>query len=147
MISTPSTCHHTETSLRNATRRTLKMFISACSAEDHGVDVDDLVRGAVKRARPEQLKQRVGEDRRAVVDPGGDRDLADQVEPAGEPTPHRAAHLGRPVVQTPGGRVLRRDLGHPEPDDDHEYRDHRPAVGLHDRAAVVQAGSVERQRP
>ena len=32
MISTPVTCHHTDTSLRIATSFTLKMFISACSA-------------------------------------------------------------------------------------------------------------------
>ena len=53
----------------------------------HGVDVDHLVRRAVERAGPEQLQQRVGEDRGAVVDAGGDRDLPDQVEPAGEPAP------------------------------------------------------------
>ena len=29
MMTTPSTCHHTETSLRNATMRTLKTFRSS----------------------------------------------------------------------------------------------------------------------
>ena len=32
MIGTPTTCHQTETSFSSATSRTLKMFISACSA-------------------------------------------------------------------------------------------------------------------
>ncbi len=32
MITTPNTCHQTETSFRNATSRTLKMFITAWAA-------------------------------------------------------------------------------------------------------------------
>ncbi len=115
--------------------------------EDAGVHVDDLVRRGVERSRPKQVQQCVGEDRGAVVDAGGDRDLADQVEPASEPAPGRPSHLRSPVVQTARGRILRRDLGHPEPDDDHEDRDDRPAPRLLDRSPVVDARRVERERP
>ena len=147
MISTPMTCHHTEMSFSSATSLTLKMFISACRPRMAGVHVDDLVRRGMKRPRPEQVQQRVGEDRGAVVDSGRDRDLPDEVEPAGEPAPHRAAHLRGPVVETARSRVFRRDLGHAERDDDHEAGHDRPAVRLLDGASVVQARRVERERP
>ena len=72
-----------------------------------------------------------------VVDRGEDRDQAEQVEPAGEPAPHRAAELRRPPVDAARGRVRRDELGHAERDDEDEGRDDRPAPRDRDRAAVV----------
>src|ERR1700674_2815381 len=70
-----------------------------------------------------QVEQEVGEVGQAEVDAGGHRDLAQQIEPAGEPAPPRpviAAELRRPVVEPSGGRVAGADLSHGQADD----RDH-----------------------
>jgi hypothetical protein len=94
------------------------------------------------------LEEGVEEERRAEVDAGGDRHLAEEVEPAGEPRPGgRVARrqLGRPVVQPAGGREARADLGHRQPDDDDHDPDDRPAPHDDGRAAGVHAEPVEGQ--
>src|ERR1700729_1810781 len=53
-----------------------------------------------------EAEQRVQEGRGAVVDRGSDRDQAEQVEPAGEPRPPRAAELERPVVDPASSRYF-----------------------------------------
>ncbi len=50
MITTPATCHQTETSLSNATRRTLKTLTSREQTRITRVDVDHFVRRARERA-------------------------------------------------------------------------------------------------
>src|SRR5262249_36558589 len=67
------------------------------------------------------------EGREPVADRCGDGDLADQVEPAGCPTPARAAELRRPVVEPARRRERRGDLGHRERDDRGEDPDEQPA--------------------
>ena len=72
-----------------------------------------------------------------VVHRGEDRDQPEQVEPAGEPAPHRAAELGRPPVDAARGRERGDELGHAQRDDEDEGRDDRPAPRDRDRTAVV----------
>ncbi len=90
---------------------------------------------------PEQVQAverqgRVQERRRGVVDRRGHRHQADQVEPAGEPAPARAAELRRPVVDPARGRHRRRQLGHRERHQQDEAADHRPPDRDRDRTAV-----------
>ena len=98
----------------------------------------------VRVVEPE-VDQRRREDRQAVADRGGDGDLADEVEPAREPAPGRAAELRRPVVEAAGRRERGGDLGHRERDERRHETDQEPAPGDRDRAAVVERDVVRGQ--
>ncbi len=83
------------------------------------------------------------------VDPGGDGDLAEQVEPSGEPAPCPGVarrQLGGPVVEPARRRVAGADLCHPEPDDGGHDTDDDPAPhhvhGLAGRHAVAVEGEA-----
>ena len=91
------------------------------------------------------VEEHGAEGREPVADRGRDRDLADQVEPAGEPAPGRAAELRRPVVEAAGGRVGRGDLGHRERDDRAHEADEQPAPRDGDRAALLEGDVVRGQ--
>ena len=108
---------------------------------------EEVARDAVEEVEVERAEGDVHERGAAVVDRGGDRDEADEVEPAGEPAPRRAAELGRPPVDAAGRRVGRDELGHAEADDQDRDRDQRPAPGDRDRAAVVPRLAVGREAP
>ena len=95
----------------------------------------------VRVVEPE-VDQRRREDRQPVADGGGDGDLADEVEPAGEPAPGGASELRRPVVEAAGGRERRCDLGHRQRDERRHETDEQPAPGDRDRAAVVEGDVV-----
>jgi hypothetical protein len=98
----------------------------------------------VRVVEPE-VQERRQEDREPVADRGRHRDLADEVEPAGEPAPRRAAELRGPVVEAAGGREDGRDLGHGEGDDRAHQADEQPAPGDRDRPAVVERDVVRGQ--
>ena len=55
---------------------------------------------------PVEGEHRVQERRATVIDGGGDRDEAEQVEPTREPRPADAAKAVRPVVDATRGRVF-----------------------------------------
>ena len=123
--------------------RTPKILSVACTSQDDGEDQQRgplcrciqhegaiCKRGGCGRDRREPgMQQHVNRDGSAIVDAGGDPELADQVEPAGEPAPAGAAKLGSPVVQAAGCRIGRGQFGHAQRDDDHEDGDERPADG------------------
>src|SRR5258708_20502246 len=78
------------------------------------------------------MQQLVKGNGSAISDTCGDRDLADQVKPAGIPAPGRSttpskAELGRPVIETAGRRVRGGQFSHAQRDDNHEDSDERPA--------------------
>ncbi len=106
-------------------------------------DREDEDRFPVPEAEAElQVQERVDEERGAEVDPGGHRDLADEVEPAGEPGPGRAVlrrELGRPVVQAARGRVAGANLGHGQADQQRHHADAEPAPDDDRRAAEIHA--------
>ena len=116
--------------------------------EDTGVHDEDPAQrvGEVRR----HVEERGEEEGEAVVDSSRDGDLAEKVEPAGEPAPRARIVLGelaRPEVQSACGRVRRRDLGHPEPDDERHRPDDEPAPDDDHRAAVGHPEEVEREAP
>ena len=112
-------------------------------------DHQDQDRHPVRRADPPgQVQERVDEERAAEVDARGDRDLAEEVEPAGEPGPGRAVRagqLGRPVVQAARRREAGADLGHGQPDRQREQADDGPAPDDDGGAAGVHAVPVQGQ--
>src|ERR1700758_2949810 len=78
------------------------------------------------------MQQQVNGDGSAISDTCGYTDLANQVKPAGVPSPGRPTtspktKLGRPVVETTGGRIRGGKFGHAQRDNDHEDGDERPA--------------------
>jgi hypothetical protein len=94
-----------------------------------------------------EVEERGHGDRAAVVDRGGDRDLAEEVEPADPPGPLPLVPPGQargPVVEAPGRRVDRTDLGHGHRDQEHEQPDDHPAGGHDQRATVVHREVVRR---
>ena len=93
----------------------------------------------------EEAEQVVDELRADVVHRGDDRDEADQVEPAGEPTPPGAAELRGPVVDPARRRHRGGELGHRERDAQDQDGDHRPADRDRDRTAVVERLAVGRE--
>ncbi len=115
--------------------------------QDRGKEVDRVT----VRERPSRrdVEQEVEEESEAEVDAGGDGHLAQEIEPAGEPGPHRTAvalgQLGRPVVQAAGGRVRRTDLGHAQPHHEGHTSDEDPAPDHLDRSAGVHPEGVQRQ--
>ena len=115
--------------------------------EQHDAVDEDHCRG--RRWIVEDLiEPEVGEKGEAEVDPGGDGDLAQQIEPPGEPAPPGAvlaAELGSPVVEAAGRRVAGAHLGHREPDQRDHDPDERPAEGHHGRTAVAHAEIEEGQ--
>ena len=114
--------------------------------EDGGVHDQDVARrGLVPLGEVQEHGEEGGE---AEVDAGGDGDLAEQVEPTGEPAPGARVvlrQLGRPVVEAAGGRVGRGDLRHAQADDGGHDPDDDPAPHDVDGPAVGHAEVVERQ--
>src|SRR5207302_6106916 len=93
----------------------------AVREQDDRIDGDDVRR--VQRVVEKLVEQRGHEECAAEVDAGRDRDLPQQVEPAGEPAPGRrvvTTELGRPVVQAAGGWVTGANLGHGQADQGYE---------------------------
>ena len=85
MIATPRMCHQAETSDRNATTRTPKVFRRPWMMRMPGIDDEDPAgRGREVEDHVEERREEEGEP---VVDAGGDRHLAEEVEPACEPAP------------------------------------------------------------
>ena len=137
----PATCHHTETLFMIAIRWLLKMFSTDASAEhDHEDDEHPGQRVVGGVGVREGADRQVDERGAAVGHTGGDRDQADQVQPAGEEAGRRPAELGRPPVDAARGRVRRHQLRHREADDQDEDAEDRPRPRDRDRAAVVEAG-------
>ena len=112
--------------------------------EDDVEEVDVLLRVRVVEPEVEERRPERGE---AVPDGGGDGDLPDQVEPAGEPSPGRATELRRPVVEAAGGRERGGDLRHCERDDRAHEADEEPAPAHGDRAALAERDVVGGQTP
>ena len=120
----------------------------AVQQQDAGEQCDGV--DGCRRQAELQLEQCVQEERRAEVDACGDRDLAQEVEPAGEPGPRRSVarrELGRPVVESARGRIARAHLGHREPDEQRHHADQRPAPDDQGRPTGVHAVAVQRQAP
>ena len=87
-------------------------------------------------ARVEHPDEVGDEHRERVVDAGDHADLAQQVEPAGEPGPLRSVRPGQlrgPVVEATGRRVRRADLTHRHADEQREEPDDDPPEGDDDR--------------
>ena len=74
--------------------------------ENQRVDPKEALCGPLESGR--QVQEESGERRHGEVDGCRDRDLAEQVEPTGEPTPHRSPALRRelrcPVIKAARGR-------------------------------------------
>ena len=110
--------------------------------------VDDDGDPVVGRRAEHQVQPRVDEERRAEVNARGDRDLAEEVEPPGEPRPRRGVVLGQlggPVVQAAGGGVAGAHFGHGQADHQGHHADERPAPDDGDRAADDHPVAVQRQ--
>ena len=124
------------------------MFSTEISDQDGEEDEEDprqrVVTGVGLRVGADR---EVDEGRAAVGDTGGDRDQADQVEPAGEEAGLGSAQLRGPPVDAARRRVGRHQLGHREPDDQDEHAEDRPGPRDRDRAAVVEAGAEVREAP
>src|SRR5439155_21782824 len=93
----------------------------------------------------EEVQERGREERAAVADRRSDGDLANEVEPASEPAPCRAAELRSPVVEAARCRVGRGDLAQGERDDRAEQADNQPAPGNRHGTALVERDGVRRQ--
>src|SRR5665213_3092344 len=94
------------------------------------------------------MEQGGREEGQSEIDAGGHGNLAQEVEPAGEPAPGRrvvTAELGGPVVETACSRVARANLGHGEADDRDEDAYQGPTDCHDDRAAGIHAVLVEGQ--
>ena len=138
-------CHQAEIVLSWASRLMLSRFSAIVQRDDHREDDEDRRRLGADDVREPQVEQGRGERGGAVVDGGGHRDLADEVEPTGEPAPRRAAQLGRPEVEGAGRRHRRGDLTHRHRDEDRERADEQPAPRDRDRSAVVERDEVRGQ--
>src|SRR6266567_7714731 len=84
------------------------------------------------KGRDPGMQQQVNGDGSAISDTCGDRDLADQIKPAGIPSPGRPTtppktKLGGPVIEASGGRECRGQFSHAQSNNDHEDSDERPA--------------------
>jgi hypothetical protein len=114
---------------------------------DQQGDAEQQHRVAGSRGETElQVQEGVQELGEAEVDARGDGDLAEEVEPAGEPGPRRAVVLGqlrRPVVEAARGRIAGAHLRHAEADGESEQADDRPAPHHDGRAAGVHAEAVQ----
>ena len=143
MTTTPAMCHQAETVLSRFSTGRPKRLIAEVQQDDRRVDDEDVLLRQ-RHVEPE-VEERRDEGRRAVVDRRGHGDLADQVEPAREPAPPRAAELGGPVVEAAGRRHRRGDLRHRERDDGAEAADQQPAPRDGDRPAVVERDEIGRQ--
>ena len=153
ITSTPTQCQNTEMLLNSATRCDEKMLIIACrtrittkttkisSRDDRVGEVED---PEVEAPEVEDEREELGAE---PVHGRDDRDQPEQVEPAREPRPDRAAELVRPPVGAAGGRVGRGHLGHAEGDGQDDQADDRPAPGDGDRAAEVPRLRVGREAP
>ena len=124
--------------------------------QHHCVDGDDRdawpdVGACSQRVRPgrdEQAEEVIDEKGEPEVDARRHRDLAEQVEPAGDPAPPGAAlaaELGRPVVKAACGGIARAHLRHGQPDQDHHHAHQRPADVDDGRPAVAHAEVEERE--
>src|SRR5262245_4962640 len=78
------------------------------------------------------------------VDAGGDRDLADQVEPRRREGPAAPTQPEGPEVEAAGGRVQRGQLGHARGDREREQAHDRPADRVDDRASELQSVAEEK---
>ena len=149
MIATPMRCQYTDTSLSRATRRTPKVLSSPWMKSTTARITDGRVGLEPRRAAGDDLEERRDGERAAEADAGGDGDLAEQVEPAGEPRPDGSAvawrQLGRPVVQTAGGRERRADLAQRQAGEHDQDADEQPAPEHDGRAAVQEAVAVQRE--
>ena len=93
------------------------------------------------------MQQRIKGDGCAIGDTTSNTDLADQVEPAGIPSPGRPTtstktKLGRPVIETTGGRKCGGQFSHTQCDDYHEDRDNWPTKRS-GRITSIDLGYVE----
>ena len=111
--------------------------------DDHGVGEEDVA--LRERVVEPQVHERRDERRRPEVDRRSDGDLADEVEPAGEPAPPGTAQARRPVVEAAGRRIGRGDLAHRERDEDAEAADEQPAPRDRDRPTPADGDVVRRQ--
>ena len=155
-------CHHTLTWFSSATSRIPAMF----KASSMSIRTPIVTRAPVRtiespigedRRRVAVVDAHVGEDRRhdrrvqevrgGPVDPGHDRELADEVEPGRPPAPVLVLHPAGPVIQAAGGRISRGDLAHRCRDQEHEDRDQRPAEQDGRRTAPGQSVVVQDDRP
>ena len=128
------------------------MLMRACRQQDHDEDGEDLLErdrvGEVQdQVEAPEVEQGRGELGAEPVDRGHDGDQPEQVEPAREPRPDRAAELVRPPVGTAGGRIGRGHLRHAEGDGQDDQADDRPAPGDRDRSAEVPRLRVGREAP
>lgn len=112
----------------------------AMADEDHRVDAE---RRAASLGQPEHDHQELGQ---AVVDAGGDRELADGVQPGGDPPVAATAEDRRPVVEGAGGGIRGGELGEAGGDGEGHHGHQRPARGHHQRSPEAQAVAVERHR-
>ena len=92
---------------------------------------------------PEHGSEKLGE---AVVDSGGDGELADAVETCGEEPRAAAAQDRRPMIERARRRVARSELREGCGDGQGEERDERTAEGHLERAPHLQPVAVERDR-
>ena len=140
---TPTMCQYAEIVFRSAVIRTLNRLIT--SAATRKMMYSRKMYSLVVRVVEPEVQKRRPERREAVADRCGDGDLPDEVEPAGEPAPRGRPELRGPVVETPGRRVRRRDLGHREGDDRAHEADDEPAPGDRDRPALPERDVVRGQ--
>ena len=143
MNTTPMMCQYAEIVLSSDVIPTLNRLSSERREEHDRVEEEDVLL-RVRVVEP-VVEEHGAERREPVADRRRDGDLADQVEPAREPTPGRAAELRGPVVEAAGGRVGGCDLGHRERDDRAHEPDEQPAPRHRDRAALVEGDVVRRQ--
>ncbi len=140
---TPRTCQPTETLFMNRQEAVDEDVDDRVEQQDDQEEQEGLgenVRGVAEvdaeDVDPVEAEQRVEEARRPVGHRGDDADQADDVEPAGEPAPARAAEPRGPPVWPAGGGKGRRQLRHRQGDQQDERADHWPADRRPDRAAV-----------
>jgi hypothetical protein len=120
--------------------------------QDHHEHDEDLAeRDLVGEVQDEVESPEVEDEREELgaepIHAGDDRDQPEQVEPAGEPGPDRAAEVVRPPIGAARRRIGGGHLGHAERDGEDEQDDDRPAPRDGNRAAEVPCLRVGGEAP
>ena len=97
---TPIRCHQTQMSLIMATTLTPKRVDQPVQHQDDRVDQEQDLHGLAAKEDQGDRRKKLKNGRQTEVDRGGHRDLAEQVEPAGEPGPDGAPVSGGPSWPT-----------------------------------------------
>ena len=136
---TPPTCHQTLKLFNRAVRRMPKMLIRTCGIVISTMTntwkyqfVSEPNTGTLRvRRNPKNARDGADEvNRRGDVYSGSDGDLADHVEPRGDPGPAAATESVRPIIQPASGGVRRSKFGHARGDAQGEQAHNRPADGI-----------------